>query len=80
MDTTSVLSLLLDTLNSFGLSALYILTATIGIGLAYLVFNQGWRFAKASLEGGAFIDSMGTAHKTRRERDEMNETIDRMGW
>jgi hypothetical protein len=50
MNTTQTQSLIIDTLTTFGNSVLVILTAVIGIGVAYLVFRFGWRKVKMSLD------------------------------
>jgi len=49
MTASATQALVTDTLADFGGSVLVILTAVIGIGLAYLVFRFGWRKVKGSL-------------------------------
>jgi uncharacterized membrane-anchored protein YhcB (DUF1043 family) len=49
MNATATQTLVTDTLTTFGTSVLAILTAVIGIGVAYLVFRFGWRKVKGSL-------------------------------
>jgi len=49
MTASATESLVTSTLSTFGASVLVIITATIGIGLAYLVFRFGWRKVKGSL-------------------------------
>jgi len=49
MNNTQVQNLITDTLTDFGASVLVIITAVIGIGLAYLVFRFGWAKVKGSL-------------------------------
>jgi len=41
MDTSSVQTLITDTASDFGIAALAIITAVIGIGVAYLLFRLG---------------------------------------
>jgi len=49
MDVGSTTVLITDNVNDFGVAVLTIITATIGLGLAYLVFRFGWRKVKGSL-------------------------------
>jgi len=49
MDASSTQALVTNTLTDFGTSVLAIITAVIGVGLAYLVFRFGWRKVKGSL-------------------------------
>lgn len=49
MTASATQALVTDTLTDFGASVLVIITAVIGIGLAYLVFRFGWRKVKGSL-------------------------------
>jgi len=49
MDAASTTALVTSTLTSFGTSIMTVLTAVIGIGVAYLVFRVGWRKVKGSL-------------------------------
>lgn len=49
MSASSTEALVTATLTTFGGSVLVILTAVIGIGVAYLVFRFGWRRVKGSL-------------------------------
>jgi len=55
MNYTDTLNLVTTTLTDFGLSVLAIITATIAIGLAYLVFKFGWGRVKTSLNGGSSL-------------------------
>lgn len=41
-------TLITDTVGDYGAQLLIILTAIIGIGVAYLVFRFGWRKVKGS--------------------------------
>jgi len=50
MTAAAMQSLVTTTLSSFGTSVLAIVTAVIGVGLAYLVFRFGWRKVKGSLK------------------------------
>lgn len=49
MSTTSVTALVTGAIADFGTSALAVLTAVIGIGLAFLVFRWGWKKVKGSM-------------------------------
>jgi len=49
MTASATQALVTSTLADFGGAVLVILTAVIGIGLAYLVFRFGWRKVKGSL-------------------------------
>jgi len=49
MTASSTEALVTSTLSDFGASVLVILTAVIGIGVAYLIFRFGWRKVKGSL-------------------------------
>lgn len=49
MNASSTQALVTDTLTTFGSSVVVILTAVIGIGVAYLIFRFGWRKVKGSL-------------------------------
>lgn len=48
MTTSSATSLVTDTLSDYSGALLTILTAVIGIGVAYLIFRFGWRKVKGS--------------------------------
>jgi len=67
-------------LTTYGDSVLIIIGLVLAFGIGYLVYVYGVSAIKNSLNGGMFMDSMGTYHRSRKERDEMNETIDKMGW
>ncbi len=49
MTASATEALVIATLGTFGTSVLVILTAVIGIGVAFLVFRFGWRKVKGSL-------------------------------
>jgi len=49
MDATSTQVLITNAIGSVGYSAFLILTAVLGIGVAYFVFRWGWRKVKGSL-------------------------------
>jgi len=49
MTASATQALVTGTLTDFGAAVLVIITATIGVGLAYLVFRFGWRKVKGSL-------------------------------
>jgi uncharacterized membrane-anchored protein YhcB (DUF1043 family) len=49
MTASATEALVMTTLTTFGTSVLAIITAVIGIGVAYLVFRFGWRKVKGSL-------------------------------
>jgi len=49
MTASGTLALSLSTLSTYGLAVLAIITAVIGIGVAYLVYKFGWRKVKGSL-------------------------------
>jgi len=48
MTAVAMGSLITSTISDYGAELLLILTAVIGIGLAYLVFRFGWRKVKGS--------------------------------
>ena len=48
MSASAMGTLITDTITAYGAQLLIILTAVIGIGLAYLVFRFGWRKVKGS--------------------------------
>jgi len=52
MTNTDVQTLILSKLSEYGSHILIIITAVIGVGLAYLVFRFGWKKTKTSLSGG----------------------------
>lgn len=49
MNASSTQALITGTIADFGIAVLAIITAVIGLGLAYLVFRFGWRRVKGSL-------------------------------
>ncbi len=49
MNATVIQNLITTTLSTFGSSALVILTAVIGVGVAFLIFRFGWRKVKGSM-------------------------------
>jgi len=49
MAYTDAQGLITGALSSFGASAITVLTAVIGIGVAFLVFRWGWRKVKGSM-------------------------------
>jgi len=49
MNATSTGALITSAIGQVGTSALLILTAVLGIGVAYFVFRWGWRKVKGSL-------------------------------
>jgi len=49
MSTSTALALILGKITDFGTAVLTILSATIVIGLGYLVYRFGWRKTKSSL-------------------------------
>lgn len=49
MTASATQALAIATLSTFGGAVLVILTAVIGVGVAYLVFRFGWRKVKGSL-------------------------------
>lgn len=50
MTALAVQNLVTTTLTSFGSSALVVLTAVIGIGVAFLLFRFGWGKVKGSMK------------------------------
>jgi len=50
MTTTAISSLATSTLSSFGSSVLTVLTAVIGIAIAYFLFRFAWRKIKGSVK------------------------------
>jgi hypothetical protein len=49
MNATATQALVTGAVTDFGTSVLAIITATIGLGLAYLVFRFGWKKVKGAL-------------------------------
>jgi len=49
MTASATQALVTGAVTDFGTSVLAIITATLAIGLAYLVFRFGWRKVKGSL-------------------------------
>ncbi len=49
MSSTTAEALVTTTLTTFGASAIVILTAVIGVGVAFLIFRFGWRKVKGSM-------------------------------
>jgi len=49
MSTSSATTLITGAVTDFGTAVLAILTATLVIGLGYLVFRFGWRKTKSAL-------------------------------
>jgi len=49
MSTSSVESLITGAVTDIGASALVVLTAVIGLGIAYFIFRFGWKKAKGAL-------------------------------
>lgn len=49
MTLAAVQTLITDTASDFGLGVLAVITVTIGIGVAYLLFRFGWGRVKKSL-------------------------------
>lgn len=52
MEYTQTLSLIQTVLSEYGLAVLAIITATLVLGVAYLVMHFGWSSVKSSLDGG----------------------------
>jgi len=49
MTGSAITTLVTDTLGDFSTNALTIVTAVIGIGVAFLLFRFGWRKVKGSM-------------------------------
>jgi len=49
MTASAIQTLITDTLDDFGGAALVVLTAMIGIAVAYFLFKWGWRKVKGSV-------------------------------
>lgn len=49
MNATATQNLIINSLSTFGISVFAILSAILGIGIAYLVFRFGWNSIKSSL-------------------------------
>ena len=49
MTASAIETLITDTLGDFGDAALVVLTAAIGIAVAYFLFKWGWRKVKGSV-------------------------------
>jgi len=61
MDTSDTQAVIINALADWGTAVLAIITATLAIGLAYLVFRFGWKKTKSALNSGeptVFRDSM----------------------
>jgi len=52
MTTSAITTLITTTISDYGTALLAILSAVVGIGVAYLVFRFGWRSVKNSNDGG----------------------------
>jgi len=52
MDLTSISTLMTGTLSDFGDQVLIVLTATIGVAIAYFLFKFAWRAITRSVSGG----------------------------
>jgi len=50
MSTSSVLALIQSTVTDYGTAVLGVLTAVIGLGVAYLVFRFGWRKVRGAVK------------------------------
>jgi len=49
MTLTAIETLITDTLTDFGASVLVILTAVIGLAIAYVAFRFGWNKVRGSI-------------------------------
>ena len=49
MDITDISSLIISLVTTFGGAVLVIITATVGLGVAYLAFRFGWKKVKNSV-------------------------------
>jgi len=58
MTAIAIQGVILSTLGLWGSAVFTILTAVIGIGLAYLVFRFGWNKVKSSLYGEDWSELM----------------------
>jgi len=54
MNTTAIASLATSTLTAFGNQVLIVLTAVIGVAIAYFLFKFAWRKIKGSVSDGMF--------------------------
>jgi len=52
MDTSSIQTLITTTATNYGLAVLAVITVTIGIGVAYLLFRFGWFKINSVFIGG----------------------------
>jgi len=68
MNSTNIQTLILSTLSDYGFYVLGILSAVIGIGVAYLIYYYGWRAIKNSVMG-----SMGEAFNIHGESKKYDE-------
>jgi len=70
MNYTQIVDLLIEQASIFGLAVLAILTAVVGIGVAYLIYWLGWRAIKNTLMGsyGEAFNLHGEA-KRNKKRD-----------
>lgn len=69
MNTTSILNLITTTLTSYGTFALGILTAVIGVGVAYLAFKFGWARINDTAVGRMTVDKKGNGRFTGMDAD-----------
>ena len=60
MEINTTTTLITGLVTSYGGAALTIITATVGLGVAYLAFRFGWASLKASLNGGVSHRKDGT--------------------
>lgn len=82
MNSTSATAIILSSLTQYGSAILFILGAVIGLSLGYLIFVYGWSSIKKSTNSGNsgnYIDDMGTAWPTKKQRDWSNKEIVRQG-
>jgi len=56
MTTTAITNLITSTIADYGTALFAILSAVIGIGLAYLVFRFGWHKIKNSTDSDRVFD------------------------
>ena len=75
MTPSAIQTLITDTLSAVGNAVFVILTAVVGIAIAYFLFK--WAYRKITY--GVFFDVMGTSYHSRWKRNRANKFIFRSG-
>jgi len=73
MELTAIQSLMTTTLSDFGDEVLIVLTAVIGVAIAYFLFKFAWRAIKRSVGGGTPTGSPYKGHNNHGFGYKINE-------